>query len=72
MNHLSSLVISLIKFYQLILSPVFSSLSPGLGCRFSPTCSQVTIQGIIKFGLIRGLRLGLNQFSHCHPFYKHD
>ncbi len=68
MNIPSHLAISTIKLYQLLISPLLHTLSPSSGCRFRPTCSQLTITSIMKYGLFRGLKIGLSQFARCHPF----
>ena len=36
-------------------------------CRFYPTCSEYTKQAIIKYGIIKGLWLGIKRISKCHP-----
>ncbi len=66
----AKLAILIIRIYQSFISPFLIFLFPSSGCRFRPTCSQVTIQGIIKNGLVDGLKIGFKQFSRCHPFSK--
>ncbi|MCS6956533.1 MAG: membrane protein insertion efficiency factor YidD [Patescibacteria group bacterium] len=39
-------------------------------CRFMPTCSEYTYQAVEKYGLIRGLFLGLKRILRCHPWNK--
>lgn len=39
-------------------------------CRFSPTCSQYTYQAIVRYGIIRGIYLGVGRIIRCHPFAK--
>ncbi|HLL60536.1 MAG TPA: membrane protein insertion efficiency factor YidD [Candidatus Nitrosocosmicus sp.] len=39
-------------------------------CRFEPTCSQYTYQAVEKYGVIKGLVLGLKRIIRCHPFSK--
>ncbi|MDQ3814681.1 MAG: membrane protein insertion efficiency factor YidD [Armatimonadota bacterium] len=57
-------VLKLIWIYQRYLSP----LKPP-SCRFHPTCSHYTYQAIERFGLWRGLWLGLRRICRCHPFH---
>ena len=57
--------IFLIKLYQVILSPII-----GRNCKFSPTCSQYMIDAIVKFGVIKGIRLGVKRFLRCNPVSK--
>jgi uncharacterized protein len=46
-------------------------ISPLLGhnCRFYPTCSTYTYQAIEKYGLIKGIFLGIKRILKCHPFH---
>ncbi|HAQ50894.1 MAG TPA: membrane protein insertion efficiency factor YidD [Gammaproteobacteria bacterium] len=57
-------LIGLVKLYQYIISPLL-----GPRCRFSPTCSQYMIDAIQRFGVIRGLILGLRRLLRCHPWH---
>lgn len=57
-------LLSLIKAYQLSLSPFF-----GQQCRFSPTCSQYTAEAIAKHGPWLGSWYGLKRLSRCHPWH---
>lgn len=65
MNLLAKLVESLIRFYQVAISPLLPS-----SCRFTPTCSQYTLDAVRTHGAIRGSWLGLKRISKCHPFHK--
>lgn len=40
----------------------------GKACRFTPTCSSYTIEALDKFGMIKGLTLGIKRLSRCHPW----
>ncbi|MFM1929310.1 MAG: hypothetical protein RL387_638 [Bacteroidota bacterium] len=53
----------LIKFYQYVLSPYLG----GSKCRYTPSCSQYTMDAIKKFGPIKGVFLGAKRISRCHP-----
>lgn len=57
------LVIGLIKAYRAIVS---SWMPPR--CRFYPTCSQYMIQAVERFGVTRGVAMGLRRISRCHPW----
>ncbi len=56
-------LIILINIYQKI-----SKLKPPV-CRFYPTCSEYTKQAIIKYGVIKGIYLGIKRILKCHPFH---
>jgi putative membrane protein insertion efficiency factor len=53
----------LIKFYQYALSPYLG----GSKCRYTPTCSQYTLEAIQKYGPIKGIYFGVKRISRCHP-----
>ncbi len=55
--------IGLIKIYQWIFSPWL-----GAKCRFTPTCSQYSIDAFKKHGLFKGFWLTLKRISKCHPW----
>ncbi|MCK4863511.1 MAG: membrane protein insertion efficiency factor YidD [Dehalococcoidales bacterium] len=59
---MKALALELIKFYQLTLSKVMPP-----SCRFSPTCSQYTHEAISKFGVFKGIGLGIRRIVRCHP-----
>ncbi len=56
------IIISIIRFYQKFISPLFPPT-----CRFYPTCSEYTVQAVERFGVIRGLYLGLRRVLRCNP-----
>jgi len=57
--------IYLIKFYQEFISP-----SLGTKCRFSPSCSEYCRQAIEKYGLIKGIWLGMRRITRCNPWFQ--
>lgn len=59
------LMLFFIKFYQIGISPYL-----GPKCRFIPTCSQYTYQAIEKYGVFKGVYLGIRRILKCHPFHK--
>ncbi len=58
------LLIGLVRFYQLFISP----LKPP-SCRFYPTCSSYTIEALRLHGPIKGSWLALRRISKCHPLH---
>ena len=65
MKIFSKTLITIIKLYQLVLSPYL-----GNNCRYFPTCSEYTKESIIKYGVVKGFWLGLKRISKCHPWRK--
>ena len=51
-----------LRFYKAYLSILFAG-----SCRFEPTCSQYAYQAIERFGVMRGVWLGLKRLLRCHP-----
>ena len=62
---ISYILIIPIKIYQMTLSKILPST-----CRFTPSCSQYTIQAINSHGTIKGVALGIIRILKCNPFFK--
>lgn len=60
---MSRILIILIRFYQLAVSPW---LAPR--CRFMPTCSSYAIEAVKKHGALKGARLAAKRIARCHPW----
>jgi putative membrane protein insertion efficiency factor len=58
----STLVIHLIRLYQLTISPLL-----GPCCRFEPSCSEYAIDAVKKYGPVKGSWLAAKRISRCHP-----
>lgn len=43
-------------------------LSRGYNCRFVPSCSEYTYEAVKKYGVIKGLWMGVRRVSKCHPW----
>jgi hypothetical protein len=39
-------------------------------CVFHPSCSEYTYQAIERFGIIKGILLGIYRIIRCNPFSK--
>jgi putative membrane protein insertion efficiency factor len=61
---IKSTIIGLINLYQAIPTHVHNS------CVFFPTCSEYTKQSIIKYGILKGIFLGIRRILRCHPWQK--
>lgn len=62
---MKSVSIFLINIYKKFISPII-----GNNCRFTPTCSEYTKQAIEKYGVLKGIRLGVFRILRCNPFCK--
>ncbi|MDR0979255.1 MAG: membrane protein insertion efficiency factor YidD [Lachnospiraceae bacterium] len=65
---MKKIIIRLINFYQKKISLNISQGTPK--CRFYPTCSEYTKQAVEKYGVGKGLFLGLKRIIKCNPFFK--
>lgn len=59
------LLTGLVRFYQLAMSPYIAP-----SCRYTPTCSEYTIESIEKHGIFRGTWLALRRIGRCHPGFE--
>ena len=53
----------LLRAYKRFISPLLPPM-----CRFEPTCSVYTMQAVEKYGVLRGVWLGMRRLGRCHPF----
>ena len=71
---MKKLVLSLIKLYQrteFFRAPLLKQLFlSDASCRFTPTCSDYTYQTINKYGVSKGIYIGLKRIIRCHPWNK--
>jgi len=51
-----------LRVYKTYLSVLFAG-----SCRFAPTCSQYAYEAIERFGVARGVWLGMKRLLRCHP-----
>ncbi|MDA8194073.1 MAG: membrane protein insertion efficiency factor YidD [Thermaerobacter sp.] len=62
---MKGLAVGLIRGYQRFISP----WTPP-SCRYLPTCSQYTVEAILKYGVLRGGWLGMRRILRCHPLHE--
>ena len=62
MKIISNILIGLIRFYKIVISPY---LTPT--CRYLPTCSEYAIECIETHGLIMGISKSIKRILSCHP-----
>ncbi len=60
---LIKIIILPVRFYQLCISPILPR-----SCRYTPTCSEYTIQAIKKHGPINGSILAIKRILSCNPW----
>lgn len=62
---IKNLLLLLVKFYQVYLSPLKLSK-----CPFQPTCSSYMYSSLKEYGVLKGLVLGVWRILRCNPFNK--
>lgn len=67
---MKKIALTLINFYQDILSVFLLHLGLKGSCRFSPTCSQYAKISIKEHGIIKGGRMAIVRLLKCQPFYR--
>lgn len=69
-------LVFLLRAYRLVISPVLAAITVplGMGCRFTPTCSQYALESVQQHGAWRGTRLAVKRLCRCHPWggWGHD
>lgn len=58
-----TIVLLPVYFYRYSISPLLPA-----SCRYTPTCSQYTVEAIMKHGVIKGAWLGIKRIASCHPW----
>ncbi len=60
---MKKIILYILRFYK-------RYISRGYNCRFVPTCSEYTYQAVEKYGVIKGLWMGLKRVLRCNPWNK--
>ncbi len=55
-------VLSVIWVYQRTLSPLLPT-----SCRFYPSCSHYSQEAVEKYGVVKGIWLGVKRLGRCRP-----
>jgi putative membrane protein insertion efficiency factor len=58
-----NLMVLLVRAYRFVLRPLLVGT-----CRFTPTCSEYTIESLQRHGPLRGIVLSVKRISKCHPW----
>jgi putative membrane protein insertion efficiency factor len=62
MQIIKFILIKIIKFYKLFISPYL-----GNNCRYMPTCSEYFMESLEEHGVLRGSLKGTKRILSCHP-----
>jgi putative membrane protein insertion efficiency factor len=57
------LLVGLIRFYQLVISPMRPPT-----CRYYPSCSAYAVLALQRHGAVRGSYLAARRLLRCHPW----
>lgn len=57
------LVLILLRAYKRFISPLLPA-----SCIYQPTCSEYMMQAVQRYGVIKGVWLGVKRIARCHPF----
>lgn len=64
---MKKIAIFILILYKKGVSPILNRLF-GNACRFTPTCSEYTIEALEKYGFIKGTMMGIGRVGRCHPW----
>ena len=62
MQIIKFILIKIIKFYKLFISPYI-----GNNCRYMPTCSEYFMESLEEYGVLKGSLKGTKRILSCHP-----
>ncbi|MFN7924113.1 MAG: membrane protein insertion efficiency factor YidD [Bryobacteraceae bacterium] len=58
-----ALIVSSLRIYKQWVSPMLPT-----ACRFHPTCSEYMMEAVERYGVTRGVWMGLKRLARCQPF----
>jgi len=58
------ILIRALRLYQIVISPLLPA-----ACRFYPSCSEYMRQAVARYGVLKGIWMGLRRLARCHPFH---
>jgi len=61
-NPIETLLVGLIRFYQVVISPGIPSR-----CKYYPSCSQYALDAVREYGVARGFILAFWRVLRCNP-----
>ena len=62
MKIISNILIGVVKFYKILISPYMTP-----SCRYLPTCSDYTIECLKTYGLVKAILKSTKRIFSCHP-----
>ncbi len=65
---MKKILIKIIEWYQKNISSYLEYKN--IKCKFYPTCSEYMKQAIEKYGVVKGVLLGMGRILRCNPFSK--
>jgi uncharacterized protein len=69
MNPLQRILVALVQVYRWIFSPLKAAFFGPVGrCRYTPSCSQYTLESIRAHGAWRGTLFSIRRICSCHPW----
>ena len=60
---MKDLILVLLRFYKRWISPMLGTL-----CRFEPSCSMYMYEAVERYGVIKGVWMGIKRLARCQPF----
>ena len=52
-----------LRFYKRRISPLLGNM-----CRFEPSCSEYMYTAVERYGVMKGVWLGIKRLVRCQPF----